>query len=138
MSDTRSRLRLPARLAVTVLGAACSSTEAPRDAAMDTVDAFVRDALADTAITDARRTCTRNPFDPESTALAVRCLPRRGVTMACPTDNVCVEADCPSHCNGCVSPLFCIPDPDADAGVACAVSTVCDPDACNPGCRPVG
>lgn len=144
----RARLRLPARLAVTVIiPSACSSPDAPADASvMDVLssDTAVLDVLRDAPPADVAgdaldaRACTRNPFDPESTALAVRCLPKRGVTMPCPTESVCVASDCPAHCDGCVSPLFCIPDNSADAGVACAVSTVCDPDACNPGCRAVG
>lgn len=158
----RPRLRLPTRLAVTVLGAAaCSSPEAPVDASADvarvdaprdTGDDALRDALlgdvsdatddvADASgpdVFDSGRTCTPDPLQPENPAFAVRCLPRRGETAACPAASVCVAADCPAHCEGCVSPLFCIPDPSVDAGVACAVGTVCTPEACNPGCRAVG
>lgn len=140
----RARLRLPTRLAVTVLAsAACSSPTTQTDASADVVstDNAVLDVIRDVIsrdVFDAGRVCTRNPFDPENPAPAVRCLARRGEAMACPGASVCVAEDCPAHCEGCVSPLFCIPDPEADAGVACVVSTVCSADACNPGCRAVG
>lgn len=161
----RARLNIPARLAFAVSASACASSPMTPDAAADVapledrasaevldasdvldalVDALVPEDVTADAAADARdavtadRACTVNPFDPEGGAKAVRCLPRRGVTMQCPQDNVCVEADCPAHCEGCVSPLFCIPDSETDAGVSCVVSTVCSEDACNPGCRAVG
>ncbi|MEZ4392158.1 MAG: hypothetical protein R3A48_13770 [Polyangiales bacterium] len=154
----RPRLNIPARLVFAVSASACSSSPTTPDASADvapvddraSVDVVVLDALVDAlapgdATADdvrdaatADRACTVNPFDPEGGAKAVRCLPRRGATMPCPQDNVCVEADCPAHCEGCVSPLFCIPDSESDAGVSCVVSTVCSEDACNPGCRAVG
>lgn len=154
----RPRLTLPARLVFTVSLSACAATPPSGDAAADVRDAddvhrdVLGDALADIvhdapvdALTDASgdavdaaRMCTRNPFDPENMGFAVRCLARRGATQPCPKASVCVAEDCPAHCEGCISPLFCIPDNERDAGVACAVSTVCSADACNPGCRAVG
>ena len=83
---------------------------------------------------DDARMCTRNPFDPENMGFAVRCLARRGATQPCPKASVCVAADCPAQCEGFISPLFCIPDSENDAGVACAVSTVCSAEPGNPGC----
>ncbi|MFO0625114.1 MAG: hypothetical protein U0325_05805 [Polyangiales bacterium] len=159
----RPRLTLPTRLAVTVSLAACTSSPPPGDASParpDVADDARADAPGD-AFTDApgdaftdvfadvradapgdvpgdARMCTRNPFDPENPGFAVRCLARRGATQPCPEASVCVAEDCPAHCEGCVSPLFCIPDPERDAGVACVVSTACSEDACNPGCRAVG
>jgi len=110
--------------------------DALTDAPTDTSGDALTDASGDAPV-DARM-CTRNPFDPENMGFAVRCLARRGSTQPCPKASVCVAEDCPTHCEGCVSPLFCIPDNERDAGVACAVSTVCSADACNPGCRAVG
>ncbi len=158
--SARPRLTLPARLVFSVSLAACASSSPTADASADVRDAddgrrdALGDALADIvtdapvdalsdALSDApddARKCERNPFDPENPGFAVRCLARRGATQPCPEANVCVTADCPAHCEGCLSPLFCIPDPDLsnDAGVACVVSTVCSEDACNPGCRAVG
>ncbi len=147
----RPRLTLPARLVVSVTLAGCAASPPAVDAAADVRDAL-SDALSDApsdalpdALPDASgdaaldaRACTRNPFDPENPGFAVRCLARRGATQPCPKASVCVAEDCPAQCEGCVSPLFCIPDPANDAGVACAVSTVCSEDACNPGCRAVG
>lgn len=154
----RPRLTLPARLVFSVSLAGCASSPPAGDASADVRDADDgrRDALGDVladivtdAPVDARadasgdvpldgRMCERNPFDPENMGFAVRCLARRGATQPCPKASVCVAADCPTHCEGCISPLFCIPDNESDAGVACAVSTVCSEDACNPGCRAVG
>lgn len=157
--SVRPRLTLPARLVFSVSLAACASSPPTGDASADVRDAEVEsDALGDVladivtdapvdALTDVpvdapddARMCERNPFDPENMGFAVRCLARRGATQPCPKASVCVAADCPAHCEGCISPLFCIPDPDLsnDAGVACVVSTVCSEDACNPGCRAVG
>lgn len=155
--STRPRLTLPARLVFTVSLAGCASSPPTADAAADVRDANAeRDALTDAfadivsdatgdALTDVlgdaadgARMCTRNPFDPENMGFAVRCLARRGATQPCPKASVCVAEDCPAQCEGCISPLFCIPDSERDAGVACVVSTACSEDACNPGCRAVG
>lgn len=151
----RERLKIPAQIVFVVTASACSSSPSTQDASVDVAldalaDALVNDApgadtpLTDSSHTDARdaltadRTCTVDPFNPEGMRKSVRCLPRRGATMPCPQENVCVEADCPSHCEGCVSPLFCIPDSENDAGVSCVVGSVCSEEACNPGCRAVG
>jgi len=150
----RPRLTLPTSLVVTVVAAGgCASAPVATDAATDrgsSVDTALADVLR-VDVSDVRdvvdagardvvdeRVCTQNPFDPEGGRYAVRCLARRGATTPCPEGNVCVAEDCPAQCAGCVSPLFCIPDNSVDAGVACAVSTVCDPGDCNPGCRAVG
>jgi len=154
----RPRLTLPARLVVSVSLAGCASSSPTADAAVDVRDAHVGDTLTDALadaltdlggmadvpgdvpgdVADDARMCTRNPFDPENMGFAVRCLARRGATQPCPKASVCVAADCPAQCEGCISPLFCIPDGENDAGVACVVSTACSADACNPGCRAVG
>lgn len=148
----RARLRIPAQLAVTVLAASgCSDPPSGFDAAVDVarVDAQA-DAQGDVArddvlrdvilgdVVDAARECTRNPFDPENPAFAVQCRRRPGASGDCPTTPVCVAADCPANCEGCVSPLFCIPDNTVDAGVACVGGTACSGEACPPGCRAVG
>ena len=128
------RLTIPTSLAWTVVAAwGCEQTVVPTDAAME---AAVRDAAAD--VVDAGRRCTPFPFDPTPGRLAVQCVPRRGVTLPCPRDFVCLPEDCPAHCDGCVTTLGCIPDNTVDAGVECVGGVTCRSDGCNPGCRAVG
>jgi hypothetical protein len=130
----RTRLTIPSTLALTVVTVwGCAPPTAVRDAA---VEAAVGDAAPDA--TDVPRRCAPFPFDPTPGRLAVQCVPRRGVTLACPRENVCLPEDCPAHCEGCVTTLGCVPDDTVDAGVECVGGVTCRSDGCNPGCRAVG
>ncbi len=130
------RLRIPASLAFSVSAAwGCGSSAELRDAAADLV--MLVDAQDAQIATDVPRRCTPFPFDPTPGRLAIQCVARRGATLPCPRENVCLPEDCPAHCDGCIQPLACVPDNTVDAGVECVLGVSCRGDGCNPGCRAV-
>lgn len=128
-----ARTKIPSTLAWTVVSLwGCGESTTSRDAA---AEAATRDAPVD--VTDVPRRCTPFPFDPTPGRLAVQCVPRRGATLPCPRENVCLPEDCPAHCDGCVTTLGCVADNNVDAGVECVGGLTCRSDGCNPGCRAV-
>lgn len=82
------------------------------------------------------RLCVADQFAP---IIGIACLPRAGSTAACPS-RVCQSSDCPSGCETCQSPLFCIPDGTlADGAMPTCNTQTCDPGSgCPAGCRAVG
>jgi hypothetical protein len=134
------RLVIPTALQVTALTLACSSTSTPP------ADSSITDARSDVSVTDTSNgdvadACVvldSDPFIPSG----FRCLPRRDAPAGttCPTQRVCTAEACPTSCEGCESPLFCIPDmfPDGGRPSSCAPSETCSTDGCGAGCRAVG
>lgn len=124
------RLVIPTALQVTALTLACSSTSTP-PADVPTTD--TRNDVADVCVI-----LDTDPFVPEG----VRCLPTRDAPAGttCPAQRVCAAEACPTGCEGCASPLFCIPDmfPDGGRPSSCAPSETCSTDGCGAGCRAVG
>jgi hypothetical protein len=124
------RLVIPTALQVTALTLACSSTSTP-PADVPTTD--TRNDVADVCVI-----LDTDPFVPEG----VRCLPTRDAPAGttCPAQRVCAAEACPAGCEGCASPLFCIPDmfPDGGRPSSCAPSETCSTDGCGAGCRAVG
>ena len=124
------RLVIPTALQVTALTLACSSTSTP-PADVPTTD--TRNDVADVCVI-----LDTDPFVPEG----VRCLPMRDAPAGttCPAQRVCAAEACPTGCEGCASPLFCIPDmfPDGGRPSSCAPSETCSTDGCGAGCRAVG
>lgn len=90
----------------------------------------------DGTCSDGCRVCVADQF---GGGIGIACLPRAGSTASCPS-RVCQASDCPSGCESCQSPLFCIPDGTlADGATPTCNSQTCDPaTGCPPGCRAVG
>ncbi len=129
------RLVIPTALQVTALTLACSSTSSP-PADVPTADVVTTDTSRDVA--DACVVLDSDPFIPSG----FRCLPTRNAPAGttCPAQRVCAAEACPTGCEGCASPLFCIPDmfPDGGRPSSCAPSETCSTDGCGAGCRAVG
>ncbi|MBL8677776.1 MAG: hypothetical protein JNK05_01320 [Myxococcales bacterium] len=82
------------------------------------------------------RLCVASEFEGD---IGIACRPRAGSMADCPR-RVCQASDCPTGCETCLSPLFCIPDETmADGATPMCTGTTCDPaNGCPAGCRAVG
>jgi hypothetical protein len=159
-------LRIPSVLSVatlTALATGCAPRPAPEDARAEVVTdggACVPDDVmpypsrlcgrvdADGGLTACGLACSDGTCSGDCRlcvasrfygTVGIQCLPRAGSAAACPA-YVCQPGDCPSACETCEAPLFCLRDSTAsDAGSGpCVPSSTCDPAGCGPGCRAVG
>jgi hypothetical protein len=108
----------------------------PSDAGFESYEYCSERGCGDTCPAGCRP-CLARPF---GEGIGLFCTPTRGSAAQCPP-TVCAESECPQGCQTCTSTLFCIPDEVADGGerpVCDHPQTVCDPTACQPGCRAVG
>jgi hypothetical protein len=138
---TMRKLIIPTALQVTVLTLSCSSptpTPVSPDASSDVVqDTVIQDVQRDGVVGDVCVLPDSDPFVPAG----FRCVARVATPDAnCPTKRVCSPSECPAECEGCASPLFCIPDilPDGGRPDRCVRNLSCEIDQCGPGCRAVG